>query len=136
MNSCGYWKSPEPLLRLTSWAGMRARSVNGSPRCTSGWAAAASRASDNLARFADALDAAAAQPEVHRGLPFTDRARIPAHEVSRRSGSGDFQYPHEFIPAVQLVVLAVAHVVQRRFRREAQLGPHPVGNQGVQPGAL
>ena len=90
----------------------------------------------DLARLADALETASAQPEVHGRLALTDRARIAADEMLGRHGARDLEDPHEFIGAVHRVGLAIAHVVQRGFRRVSQRLPNAIGDQRVQARAL
>ena len=52
-------------------------------------------APDDLARLADALQAAAAEAEVHRRLPLADRAGVPADEMLRRHGARNLEDPDE-----------------------------------------
>ena len=47
--SCGCWRSPALFRPRISWTDIAVRSANASPRCTSGWAAARSKASANRA---------------------------------------------------------------------------------------
>ena len=61
----------------------------------------------DLTRFADALETAAAQPEVHGRLPLADSARIAADEMRGRCCARDLEDPHEFFGAVHRVGLAI-----------------------------
>ena len=89
-------------------------------------------APDDLARPADALDRAAAEPEVHRRLALADGARVAADEVRRRDRAGDLEDPH----VVVAVRRAPAHVVEGGRRVEAERGPDAVGDERVDRRAL
>ena len=52
--------------------------------------------------------------------------------MRRRRRAGDLEDPDE----LAVVVLALAEVVQRVLRSEAELAPDAVGHQAIQPRAL
>ena len=56
-------------------------------------------APDDLARLADALERAAAQPEVHRPAAARSPARVTADEMRRRHRAGNHEHPDEFLAA-------------------------------------
>src|SRR5579862_5948541 len=89
-------------------------------------------APNDLARFADAFHRPAAEPEVHGRLALTYLTGIPPDEVLGRRSAADLEHPHEFA----LVIFPVAHIVQRRFRIVAELGPDAIGEQRIQTGAF
>ena len=74
-------------------------------------------APDDLARLADALERAAAEPEIHGRLAFADGALPAADEMRGRRRAGDEQHPDVVVHAVALIMLAPAQIVQRVFRR-------------------
>ena len=93
-------------------------------------------APDDGAGFADAFERAAAEGEVHGGLPLAGGPGIATDEVVGGCGAGDLEEPDEFVEAGAGEVLAPADVVQRGGGVEAERGPDAIGDEAIDAGAL
>src|SRR5215212_8756531 len=82
---------------------------------------------DDLARPADALDRAAAEPEVDRRLALADGTRVAADEVGGWYRARDLEDPD----VVVAVRRAPANVVERRRWIKPERRPDAVRDEGV-----
>jgi len=93
-------------------------------------------APDDGPRSGNALNGAAAEPEVHGRLTLARRALPAADEMSWWGRARDEEDPDVIVYAVALIMLAPANIVQRILRGETQLAPKTIGNQAIQAGTL
>src|SRR5690349_15794817 len=89
---------------------------------------------NNVARFGNAFDGAAAETEIHRRLAFTGSSFVTADEMRGRSGAGNQKHPNIIIHTIAAIMLAPAQIVQGVFGRETELPPKFVREKPVEPG--
>src|SRR6202034_2365999 len=86
-------------------------------------------APDNIPWLADALERAAAEPEVHRRLALAARLGVTACDMRWRNGAGDLIDPHVVVYAGAFVVLAPANIVESRRGIDMHRGENAIGHQ-------
>ena len=90
----------------------------------------------DLAGFGDPAQGAAAQLEIHRGLPERIRAGPAADVMVGRRAAGNQENPDVFTGRTGLIPIAPAQIVERGGHGLAQRRVHAVGEESVEPGAF
>src|SRR5664280_3052064 len=89
-------------------------------------------APDHLAGFADALQRAAAEAEVHGRLALADGSLVAAGEMRGGYGAGNLEEPDKLIR----ITLAPADIVQRGGRIKPHRCPNAIGDHRIDADAL
>src|SRR5688572_1327190 len=88
-------------------------------------------APDDVTWLRNTFHCSAAESEIHWRLPFAARSFVSADEMCRRRSARYQKYPNVSIELSIAKSLSPAQIMQRVFRRKAQLAPQFVGHKPI-----